>query len=254
MMSEGSGPSPFFTRHARAYATSERHARGGDLAVLIEGLGVRPGQRAVDVATGTGHTALALARIGLSVVGVDPTPAMLAEARLLADAERLSDRVGWVEGRAERLPLPEASWDVAVCRRAAHHFSDPAAAVREMARVVVPGGRVGLSDLCPSPREADALNRIERLRDPTHVAALTESAWRALFTATGLRVVRETLRLEPMTFEEWLSPVPADSAEGRACRGALADLPAPLWEALTGGVRGGWLKRRLVLIAERPAA
>lgn len=254
-MGAGSEPpsaNPFFTRHAAAYTSSPRHARGADLERLVVLVDARPGRRALDVATGTGHTALALAARGCSVVGLDPTPAMLAEARAETARRGLGARVAWVEGVAEALPFPDASWDIVTCRRAAHHFADIPRALGEMARVLRPGGRLGVSDMCPAAGSAAIVNRLERLRDPTHAAALDDAAWRAAVERTGLRLLALEIGEEALGFEEWLAPVAPDGPEAAAIRGALAELPADLRAAVTGG-SGRWRKRRLVLVAERPA-
>ena len=247
----GGVPSPFFSRHAAAYASSVRHARGADLGRLVELVGAAPGLRAADVATGTGHTALALAERGCSVTGIDPTPAMLAEARALAEQRGLAGRVAFALGAAEGLPLPDGAVDIATCRRAAHHFDDIGLAVAEMVRVLRPGGRMGISDMCPPAAVADLVNRLERLRDPTHGAALDDDAWRGVVERAGLRLRALELAEEDMGFEEWLAPVAPDGAEAEAIRRALAELPVAERAAVTGGP-GRWRKRRLVLMAERP--
>ena len=130
---------PFFSEHAHAYATSPTHAAGWDLDRLVS-LVAQGGDRAIDVGTGTGHTAVALARRGIHTTGVDPTPAMLAEAAALAGAQGLGHLVDWVRGTAESLPLPSEAADIVTCRRAAHHFQDIRLALGEMARVLRPGG------------------------------------------------------------------------------------------------------------------
>jgi len=245
-------PSPFFTRHARAYAESPGHARGADLARLVDLLGTGPGLQAVDVATGTGHTALALAACGAEVTGVDPTPAMLAEARRLAEEQGLGARCAFVAGTAEALPGGDASADIVTCRRAAHHFSDLPLALRQMRRVLRPGGRLGISDMCPEADVATACNRLEILRDGTHVRALSESEWHAALAEAGLVPVVSELTVEDIALEDWLSPVRPDAPEAEAVRRALAGLGEGERRLLCGGRPGRWLKRRLVLVAVRP--
>lgn len=240
---------PFFTRHARAYAVSEGHARGRDLGRLVDGVGAAPGLSALDVATGTGHTALALAEAGAEVVGLDPTPVMLAEARRLAEARGLRGRVRFVQGLAESLPFPDAAFKIVTCRRAAHHFRDIPAAVREMARVLAPGGRLGIVDLCPEADLAEVVNRLERLRDETHAAALDEAAWRAVVLGAGLEMTVEELTVEESPLQEWLSPVAADGPQAAAVRAALEGLPETVRARITSPDGRSWRKRRLLLCA-----
>ncbi|MBI2123485.1 MAG: class I SAM-dependent methyltransferase, partial [Armatimonadetes bacterium] len=121
-----------FGRRAGAYARSESHTRDRDLELLLEHLRLRPEDRALDVATGTGFTAIALRSDVHSVVGLDLTHRMLLEAiRLAASAARsrsaaqgLADTPGiqWVEGDVESLPFRDGAFSVVTCRRAPHHF------------------------------------------------------------------------------------------------------------------------------------
>src|SRR5262249_39779927 len=134
-----------FGRAAAAYATSDVHARGDSLALLVDLLAPARTWVALDVGTGAGHTALALAPHVARVVATDLTPALLATAARPAGHRRLAT----VEPRtaaAEALPSPDATFDVVTCRLAFHHFPHPDTAVRELARVLRPGGRLGFAD------------------------------------------------------------------------------------------------------------
>ncbi len=109
---------------------------------------VRPPLRVADIGTGTGVLALELARQGLDVVGIDRSEAMLEAARqkwaLEADGAR--GRVEFKAGDAHALPLADASVDAAFAHMVLHSLEEPERAVREMARIVRPGGRVVLVD------------------------------------------------------------------------------------------------------------
>jgi ubiquinone/menaquinone biosynthesis C-methylase UbiE len=240
----------FFGAHARDYAASPRHARGGDLARLLDAIRTAPGQKALDVATGPGHVAFQLAERGLSVVGLDVTPAMLAVAQ--ESAEHRPDLVGrlqWVLADAARVPLADASVDVVTCRRAAHHFPSIPAALREWARVLRPGGVVGISDLTAPRGQLDALNAVERLRDPSHQAALSADEWVDALVAAGFRLRWSEVTVEPMTALEWLSPVRPESGEGRAALDAIAAWDAGTAHALHDD--GVFMKYRILLVGER---
>jgi len=115
---------------------------------LGELLGLRPGQRVLDVAAGKGASAVFLAQhFGCEVVGVDYGPGAVAEATALAEEVGLADRVCFEQGDAERLRFGGGSFDAVICECAFCTFPDKAAAAGEFARVLRPGGRVGLSDL-----------------------------------------------------------------------------------------------------------
>jgi ubiquinone/menaquinone biosynthesis C-methylase UbiE len=105
----------------------------------------RPGERMLDVGCGTGIVArLAAPRVGAGgrVVGLDVTPSMLAVARTMAEHEGLA--IEWREGQAEALPFAESSFDLGLCQFALMFFADRRAALAELRRVLVDGGRVAL--------------------------------------------------------------------------------------------------------------
>ena len=110
---------------------------------LVSRIGARPGQEVLDVATGTAAVAIELARSsGSSVTGVDQSAAMLAEGRRRVARAGLEDRIRLVEGRAEELPFPDASFDALTVTYLLRYVDDPAAELRELARVVRPRGRM----------------------------------------------------------------------------------------------------------------
>jgi SAM-dependent methyltransferase len=105
---------------------------------LCSAAGVAPGRRVLDVACGTGIVARTAAEQGATVTGVDLNEAMLTVAR------RTRPALDWRQGNAEDLPFDDDSFDVVVSQMALMFFPDPAAALAEMARVVVPGGTVAV--------------------------------------------------------------------------------------------------------------
>jgi demethylmenaquinone methyltransferase/2-methoxy-6-polyprenyl-1,4-benzoquinol methylase len=105
---------------------------------LVSRIDARPGDTVLDVATGTGAVAREVIRQkGCSVVGLDQSPEMLAEAR-----RRLGDDIRLVEGTAERLPFDDASFDALTFTYLLRYVEDPAATLRELSRVVRPGGSI----------------------------------------------------------------------------------------------------------------
>ena len=114
-------------------------------ATLIDAINPLPGQRVLDVATGTGLVAFALARRGCEVIGLDQSEDMLAVARKhLTERPELEHRVTFVQGEAERLPFDDGEFDALTFTYLLRYVDDRAATMRELARVVKPSGRIGM--------------------------------------------------------------------------------------------------------------
>jgi demethylmenaquinone methyltransferase / 2-methoxy-6-polyprenyl-1,4-benzoquinol methylase len=126
---------------------------------LVSRLEVGPDAHVLDVATGTGAVALELVRrYGCSVVGIDRSPEMLAVARRRIAADELGANIELLEGRAETLPFAGASFDALTVTYLLRYVDDPAATIRELARVVRPGGTVASLEFgVPQGRAARAL-------------------------------------------------------------------------------------------------
>ncbi len=124
-------------------------------------LHLAPESHVLDVASGKGTTALFLAeRFGCHVAGIDYSGQNIADGNHLASAKGLSSLVRFEHGDAECLPFPDKSFDAVICECAYCTFPNKADAAREFARVLCPGGRVGLSDLTRGPalpKELDSL-------------------------------------------------------------------------------------------------
>jgi SAM-dependent methyltransferase len=177
-----------------------------DLDLLFEGLALDPGHRVLDVATGGGHTAGALAGRCGRVVASDLTPSMLREARALA-AERGAGNVVFTAADAEALPFRDASFDRVTCRIAPHHFPDVRTALAEMARVTRPGGRIGVIDsVVPGEPCLDAfLNGVEKVRDPSHVRSYRMEEWLDFLAGTGLHLLQAASLWKAHPFPEWVA-------------------------------------------------
>jgi demethylmenaquinone methyltransferase / 2-methoxy-6-polyprenyl-1,4-benzoquinol methylase len=114
---------------------------------LVSRVEARPGDVVLDVATGTAAVAIELARrYGCSVVGADQSPEMLAEGRARVDRAGLGERIRLERARAEELPFEDASFDALTFTALLRYVDDPAATLRELARVVRPGGRLASLD------------------------------------------------------------------------------------------------------------
>jgi len=195
-----------FGRVASKYRCSADHTDVEDLDLLFTGLALDPEHRVLDVATGGGHTAVALAGRSGRVVASDLTPQMLREASKLA-AEAGAGNVVFSAADAEMLPFRDAAFDRVTCRIAPHHFPDVRAALAEMARVTRPGGRVGIIDsVVPSEPSLDAfLNGVERVRDPSHVRSYRVEEWLEFLAGAGLLLQQAASMWKTHAFPEWVA-------------------------------------------------
>lgn len=181
---------------------------GGPLAAdLVAEAALQPGERVLDVACGTGVIArLAAERVGPSgtVAALDINAGMLAVARSITPATAASVR--WYETSAESIPLPDAAFDVVLCQLGLQFIGDKSAALREMRRVLVPGGRVLVSVPRPTPffdvldqamlrhvgeTAANFVRCVFSLNDPAHLQQLFRAAgFRDLAARTDTRTIR----------------------------------------------------------------
>jgi len=220
-----------FGTHAQGYVNSPTHASGSNLDRLVEAVAPRPGMRALDIATGGGHTARRLWQAGAWTVAGDLTLPMLRAARASLCAQGC-DGVTFVQLDAEDLPFATGAFDAVTCRIAPHHFPDVARFVREMARVVRPGGVVGVVDqLAPSdPKAARYINAFERLRDPSHLWAYNQAEWEGFFTGAGLAVETVETFAVDHTLGEWTERMGCDAATTLRLRAMMVHAPEPVVE------------------------
>jgi SAM-dependent methyltransferase len=146
-------------------------------------------EHVLDVGTGTGALAFALAPFVADVLGVDLSPDLLEEARRRGGA---FPNVSFVEGDAGALELRPGTFDLAGCSRVLHHVRRPELVVASLARATRFGGRVLVIDqIAPAdPLLAVEVDRFERARDPEHQRLLPDIDLRALLEANGLVVAR----------------------------------------------------------------
>jgi ubiquinone/menaquinone biosynthesis C-methylase UbiE len=185
-----------FTRQAVPFATAPSIKDEAALKLIIDWSGAGPEDTVLDVASGPGLVVVAFARVAKHATGIDITPAMIERALRYAQEQGVTN-VTWRQGDVLPLPYPDASFSIVSSRFAFHHFLDPLAVLTQMARVCKPGGTVLVVDSAPAPDTADAFNRLEIVRDPSHVRALPEAEHLDLFRRAGLPAPRVThYRLE----------------------------------------------------------
>ena len=197
-------PQDRFDRFAQRYVTSQGHAQGSDLDLLVAVAAPQPDWVALDVATGGGHTALRLAPRVARVVATDLAPGMLAAAEAHLRASGV-DNVTFELADAQDLPFEREHFDLVTCRIAPHHFADCPQFVREAMRVLRSGGRLVVQDhVLPSDKKAARhVDAFERLRDPSHNRAFSLDEWRQMLLDAGLQVTHTKQVTKEHTFLSW---------------------------------------------------
>lgn len=241
-----------FARRAATYVTSASHTDRETLARLVERARPEPGWTTLDVATGAGHAAFAIAPHVHGVVATDLTPGMLEEARKLGETRGVRN-VEFQVADVHALPFHDGRFDLVTSRRAPHHFSDIRKALREIRRVLRHGGRLVIDDRSAPEDDAadDILDRLDRLHDPSHVRQYRPSAWRRLLEEAGFKVEL----IEPFSQLRPLEHLKGDVAPADCARiDAIATgLDARLRKVLGVEERGGEIHHLhfFVLIAAR---
>lgn len=243
----------FFGKYAKQYANSDSHAKGVDLEILINLLNVDGSKTALDLATGTGFTAVALASKAKHVTGLDKTEEMLEEAKKYAAADGIGN-ISFMVADVEELPFGGGTTDIVTCRRAAHHFPDKTKFLAEAMRVLKPGGLLGISDMAsPENDTSDGFNTLERIRDPSHAGAKSVSSWKKLLAESGFEALEVVEWDDRVPFDKWLYPVPIDSEEGKECFRFLIE-STPEFKKLIGFMEenNSFIKKRVVISARKP--
>ena len=192
-----------FSKVAANYSKSTFHASSVRLQEVVDLVRPKQGDLALDVATGTGNTAFALAPRVRRVVGLDLTREMLDEARRVA-AERTITNLDWVIGDASHLSFQDDTFDIYAVRAAPHHFTDVEAFLTEAFRVLKPDRDAAFVDCAPPPPARDVLHEVELRRDPSHILSLTVEEWVAKLERARFEVETAQARELDWNYEDWM--------------------------------------------------
>jgi ubiquinone/menaquinone biosynthesis C-methylase UbiE len=193
-----------FGKNAASYVSSPIHKDGKDLLKMVEIAEVTGQEVLLDIATGGGHTANAFAPLVKKVIAVDLTAEMLeaAEKFIMKNGHQ---NVEIVQGDAEQLPFSDESFDIVTCRIAPHHFPNVDLFIKEVHRVLKPGGQFLLNDnVVPELMEYDQFyNTLEKIRDYSHFRAWKKSEWIQKIEDSGLEVFEWHRFDKTFRFDSW---------------------------------------------------
>lgn len=172
-----------FSKQAIPFAQVPGHLDG--IEALIALAEPRRSDVALDIACGPGLVTCAFAPKVAKIEGIDITPQMIDEARKRQEAAALTN-MSWRVGSIAALPYADDSFDLIVTRYSFHHFTQPRQALAEMLRVCRPGGMVLIADVVMAAGKAEAYDRLELIRDPSHTRILRPGEMDAWFAEMSL--------------------------------------------------------------------
>jgi SAM-dependent methyltransferase len=192
-----------FNANAEKYAASHVHKFGASLPVLLEMAQPISTDRVLDIATGTGNTALTIAPFVSSVIGLDMAVKMLEQAKKRALEEGFAN-ADFLEGSAEALPFDDSVFSLVVSRHAPHHFRDVPKFLSEVSRVLEPGGRFVMADqVTLEAQNKTWIDEFQRTRDPSHFMQRTIAQWQELARAAGLSWITHQVVPYRLEFDWW---------------------------------------------------
>jgi len=211
-----------FGPQAGVYAASPVHAGDPSLDAMSRLAAQGSGavyEWALDLGTGAGFTAFAMAGLSRRVVAIDPTLAMLWQTRRIS-LERNLANVAVVRNLAEALPVATGSMDLVASRMAAHHFDDFEGMLDEVCRVLKPGGCLLMADSIAPAEDgvAEWMNRIELRRDYSHVENRQERRIGALVAARGMTLTHKEHTRIGLMFNDWTARTATPEAKTRSLR------------------------------------
>lgn len=194
-----------FGEQASAYLNSAVHAQGAEFALLQAALARHGDARVLDLGCGAGHVSFHVAPTVAEVVAYDLSEQMLAVVEATAKARGLTN-VQTRLGAAESLPFADDEFDFVFSRYSAHHWSDLGLALREVRRVLKPGGMAAFIDvIAPGLPLLDThLQTLEVLRDSSHVRDYSCAEWLQQVGAAGLRVTSHNRQRLHIDFASWV--------------------------------------------------
>jgi ubiquinone/menaquinone biosynthesis C-methylase UbiE len=241
-----------FGRAAGDYVSSPIHAKGRSLTRLVEIVEFGDSWKALDIATGAGHTALAIAPYVDEIIATDITFQMVSAARKLGEGRGVTI-IHAAAAAADQQPFAKSQFDLVTCRIAAHHFPSIGSFIAESRRLLRPGGILAVvdnispadsRDIRKSKRDRDPsryINALEKYRDKSHWRMLSEIEWVEEFYQAGFRTLRREKLEKTLDYESWRKRMNVTGADELRLRSMLMQAPETVHQYLKPRLENGRL-------------
>ncbi|NBA94231.1 class I SAM-dependent methyltransferase [Pseudomonas sp. R5(2019)] len=241
-----------FGEQASAYLSSTVHAQGTEFALLQAELAGQGAARVLDLGCGAGHVSFHVAPLVKQVVAYDLSQQMLDVVASAAVDKGLGNVVT-VRGAAERLPFEDGEFDFVFSRYSAHHWSDLGLALREVRRVLKPGGVAVFIDVMSpgSPLLDTYLQSVEVLRDTSHVRDYSAGEWLRQVNEAGLQVRSHTRQRLLLEYSSWVERMRTPEVMRAAIRQLQQAMGEEVRQYYQIGEDGSFSTDVLVLWAQR---
>jgi ubiquinone/menaquinone biosynthesis C-methylase UbiE len=201
-----------FSKQAIPFTKISQHSNQYGLDLMLRLCVPKQDDIVLDIACGTGIITCEFAKEVLHVTGIDLTPAMIEQAKVLQQEKQLNN-ITWKIGDVLNLPFYDDSFSIVVTRYSLHHILDPKKVLQEMKRVCTPGGKIIVIDVTPDKDKVEAYNNVEKLRDSSHVKALTLNELENMMKEIGLsnlKIAYHDLEMELDNILQSSFPNPGD--------------------------------------------
>lgn len=242
-----------FGKSASAYLSSTVHSQGPDLIDLAGKFVDATCGHVLDLGCGAGHVSFAVAPRVKSVIAYDLSARMLQVVRGEAERRNLKN-IATQQGQAEQLPFANASFDWVCTRYSAHHWQDVGQAVKEVFRVLKPGGMFIVIDSCTSenPLIDTHMQAIELLRDGSHVRNYTLAEWSRTLEAEGFQIESYKSWKIDLEFNPWVERMQTPALHVEVLRSLLKNSPQEVHDFFQIAEDGSFRSDSMRIEARRP--